>query len=434
MALPSQTERTSEMSRPVMARPAGKGGGVPKPALIGGGVIVLMAVTFVGVSILLPAKSKTQDKPADPPKVTEAGKDAKPAAKSLLDTPPKSLSQPTPGTLANGSTPPANKPLELNQGAGSPGTPGSLVTPADSTKPAPVDVTSKDLKPTPPTTPPATPAAGTPGSTPTEPLLGSGSTSQVRGFIEAGDRAMSSGKPLEARVAYSRALMSGDIGRSDADTLREKLTRINDDLVFSKTITPGDPLVESYTVQSGDSLVKIARKRQLATEWQLIERINKVDSRHLRVGAKLKLVRGPFHVIVHKSDFRVDLFAGSPDDQSDWLFIRSFKVGLGADGGTPVGNFRIKANSKLINPTWVNPRTGEKFAADDPKNPIGEYWLGWEGLGDSAAYKGFGLHGTIDPSSIGQEKSMGCVRMANDDVALVYELLVPEVSQVKVVP
>ena len=420
MALPSQTERTSEMSRPVMVRPSSKAGGIPRPALIGGGVVVLVAVTIVAVSFLTPAKPKTQDVPGKTdPKLTDAGK-----------TPAKdshSLATPTPGTLSpgggqGGTTAPAAKPiLDLTQGA---------ANSTDATKPAPVDLTSHDLKPTAPVTPGLTPG----GSAPASPLAGTGSTSQVRGEIEAGDRAMSSGKPVEARVDYSRALMNTDISRADADLLRDKLTRINDDLVFSKTITPGDPLVESYTVQGGDSLGKIARKRQLATEWQLIERINKVDSRHLRVGAKLKLVRGPFHVVVHKSDFRLDLFAGSPDEPSDWVYIRSFKVGLGSEGGTPVGNFRIKKDSKLINPTWVNPRTGEKFAANDPKNPIGEYWLGWEGQGDSAAYKGFGLHGTIDPASIGQEKSMGCVRMLNDDVAMVYELLVPEVSQVKVVP
>lgn len=426
MALPSQTERTSEMSRPVMARPASKSGGVPKPALIGGGVVVLAAITFVLVSVLSPAKPKVQDGMGTKtdPKLTDA---SKPAAKD-----PHSLATPTPGSLAPGGgqsgivTPP--KPiLDLTQGA----KPSNPVEVADSTKPAPVDVTSKDLKPQPPTTlSDTTPPTGTP----TEPLAGSGSTQQVRIAIEAGDRAMAGGRPVEARVAYSRALQSGDISRGDADMLRDKLTRINDDLVFSKAIAPGDPFVEGYTVQAGDSLVKISRKRQLATEWQLIERINKVDSRRLRVGAKLKLVRGPFHVIVHKGDYRLDLFAGSPDEQSDWVYIRSFKVGLGTDGGTPLGNFRIKKDSKLINPKWVNPRTGEKFDADDPKNPIGEYWLGWEGLGDSAAYKGFGLHGTIDPSSIGQQKSMGCVRMMNDDVAMVYELLVPEVSRVRVVP
>jgi LysM repeat protein len=418
------------MSRPVMARPASKSGGIPKPALIGGGVVVLAAVTVVAVSFLTPAKPKNQDGAGKTDlKVVDAGKTPVKDPHALATPTPGTLTpnSPTPGGGQGGIVTPPKPAFELTQGA----KPSNPVEVSDSTKPAPVDVTRNDLKPVPPTT---TSGTTPPTATPTEPLAGSGSTQQVRSYIEAGDRAMAGGRPVEARVAYSRALQSGDIGRGDAETLRDKLTKINDDLVFGKTIAPGDPLVEGYTVQAGDSLVKIAKRRQLATEWQLIERINKVDSRRLRVGAKLKLVRGPFHVVVHKSDYRLDLFAGSPDEQSDWVFIRSFRVGLGTDGGTPLGNFRIKKDSKLINPKWVNPRTGEKFDADDPKNPIGEYWLGWEGMGDSAAYKGFGLHGTIDPSSIGQQKSMGCVRMMNDDVAMVYELLVPEVSQVKIVP
>lgn len=443
MALPSQTERSSEMSRPVMARPANKSKGLPKPALIGGGVVVLAAVTFVIVSTLAPAKPKLSEKSQDSSKADTAKADLKPAK-----DPTKALATPTPGTLAGSSaqtgTTPATTPstpskpiLDLTQGAKSSHS-GSPLETQDTTKPAPVDVTSNDLKPQPPTPGPSGTSSGITGvppqAPPREPLAGSGSTQVVRSYIEAGDRAMAGGRQIEARASYSKAILSGDISRTDSEALRDKLTRLNDDLVFSKTLAPGDPLVESYTVQGGDSLVKIARKRQLATEWQLIERINKVDSKRLRVGAKLKLVRGPFHAIVHKADYRVDLFAGSPDEQSDWVYIRSFKAGLGAEGGTPLGSFRVKKDSKLINPKWVNPRTGEKFDADDPKNPIGEFWVGWEGVGDSAVYKGFGLHGTIDPSSIGQQKSMGCVRLMNDDIAMIYELLVPEVSQVKVVP
>jgi lipoprotein-anchoring transpeptidase ErfK/SrfK len=49
-------------------------------------------------------------------------------------------------------------------------------------------------------------------------------------------------------------------------------------------------------------------------------------------------------------------------------------------------------------------------------------------------HTGFGLHGTIDPTSIGQSKSMGCVRMGNEDIAVIYELLVEQISQVRVVP
>ena len=47
--------------------------------------------------------------------------------------------------------------------------------------------------------------------------------------------------------------------------------------------------------------------------------------------------------------------------------------------------------------------------------------------------EGYGIHGTIDPDSIGQMKSMGCVRLRHDDVALVYELLTDQASRVTIV-
>jgi lipoprotein-anchoring transpeptidase ErfK/SrfK len=67
-------------------------------------------------------------------------------------------------------------------------------------------------------------------------------------------------------------------------------------------------------------------------------------------------------------------------------------------------------------------------------NPIGERWIGLEGVGDAAGYAGYGLHGTIEPSSIGREMSMGCVRMRDADIELVYELLGEQVSVVRIEP
>ncbi|MDI1289897.1 MAG: L,D-transpeptidase family protein, partial [bacterium] len=199
--------------------------------------------------------------------------------------------------------------------------------------------------------------------------------------------------------------------------------------------TAGDPLSETYTVASGDALVKIAKKRDLATDYRFIQRVNGITNPgSLKIGQKLKLVRGPFHAVVSKSDYRLDVFSGSPDEPEAWVYIRSFPVGLGSENGTPLGTFVVKKNSKLVNPHWVNPKTGEKFDADDPKNPIGEYWLGWEGQGSSSVYTGFGLHGTIEPSSIGNQKSMGCVRMLDQDIATVWEMLAEQISVVKVVP
>jgi len=84
----------------------------------------------------------------------------------------------------------------------------------------------------------------------------------------------------------------------------------------------------------------------------------------------------------------------------------------------------VRRNSKLIDPAWVNPRTGEKFAANDPKNPIGERWIGLEGTTpEMAKFTGYGIHGTVDQASIGKQMSMGCVRLGDAEVQVAYELI-----------
>lgn len=280
------------------------------------------------------------------------------------------------------------------------------------------------------------PTTGTPPGTPADPANATPppALSEMERTTQSADEKIKSGDLVAARKMLSQALTTAKT-ESEKTALRQRLTAINEDLVFSPKVYAGDTFVETYAVQSGDALAKIASKRDLATDWRLIQRINRLSNpNRISVGQKLKLVRGPFHAVVTKSAYRLDLYMGSPDEPNAWMFVKSYVVGLGEGNGTPTGNFVVKKNSKLVNPYWVNPRTGEKFEADDPKNPIGEFWIGIEGVGDSAPYVGYGLHGTIDPASIGQQKSMGCVRMGAEDIAQVYELLVDGVSVVKIVP
>lgn len=257
----------------------------------------------------------------------------------------------------------------------------------------------------------------------------------VRALVEEGTKAAGENRLVEARRLLNRALHDPSATDAERAALRDAIGQLNDTLVFSATVVPGDPLAETYTIQSGDVLSKVVRQHRLAVEWPFIQRVNKIgDPSRIRVGQNLKFVRGPFHAIVDKSEFRLDLYADITDGSGNRIFIKSFPVGLGEHGSTPTGRF-VVTSSKLENPDWINPRTREKFGKDDPKNPIGERWMGLRGTEPATeTLSGYGIHGTIDPDSIGKELSMGCIRCRSGDVEVLYEMLTPESSTVEIVP
>jgi lipoprotein-anchoring transpeptidase ErfK/SrfK len=94
--------------------------------------------------------------------------------------------------------------------------------------------------------------------------------------------------------------------------------------------------------------------------------------------------------------------------------VRVFAVAVGAPHTpTPVGTFVIK--NRIPNPTYYRPG---KVIGPGPSNPLGTRWMGLD-------LKGYGIHGTDEPQSIGHARSHGCVRLRNDDVEQLFELLRP---------
>ena len=92
--------------------------------------------------------------------------------------------------------------------------------------------------------------------------------------------------------------------------------------------------------------------------------------------------------------------------------LRVFDVAVGAPSSpSPVGRFAIA--SRLENPTYYAPG---KIIAPGPRNPLGTRWLG---LG----FRGFGIHGTDQPSSIGHARSHGCIRLRNRDAEELFALV-----------
>jgi lipoprotein-anchoring transpeptidase ErfK/SrfK len=52
---------------------------------------------------------------------------------------------------------------------------------------------------------------------------------------------------------------------------------------------------------------------------------------------------------------------------------------------------------------------------------------------DNVESRSLGIHGTNDPTSIGKRVSQGCIRMRNEDVEALFEIL-PEGATVTVQP
>jgi lipoprotein-anchoring transpeptidase ErfK/SrfK len=239
--------------------------------------------------------------------------------------------------------------------------------------------------------------------------------------------------PIAARLQLTRLIDSGTLAPEAKSQAIDAITTVNASLFFSPTVNPADALMTTYTIKSGDALSKIARKAGMAADWRMLMRLNGIkDPNRIRPGQVLKVPTCTFHAVVSKSEYRLYLYAG---EGSDRVLVGKYPVGLGEHNSTPTGAFMLKPGSKLVNPEWRNPRTGEFFNADDPTNPIGERWIGLQGV-DAANSKAtsYGIHGTTDPKSIGTQASMGCVRLLDADIELIYEALTEPNSTIVIVP
>jgi lipoprotein-anchoring transpeptidase ErfK/SrfK len=259
----------------------------------------------------------------------------------------------------------------------------------------------------------------------TAPVASGNSVSDAKQKKETGDL-------VGARDELNASLLTGHLSEAEADSVRHDIADLNQTLIFSPERTLNDPWAAGYRVESGERLATIAGKNSVT--WQLLSRINHVDPRRLRAGATIKIVKGPFFAVVNKSKFRMDLYLGAPGGPGS-MYVRSFCVGLGKNDSTPTGTWQVQSGNKVLHPVYYSPDNHGVIEADDPKNPLGGYWIGLEGLdGQAVDQHSYGIHGTIDPDSIGKQASLGCIRMAHDDIELTFEMLVETKSKIVITP
>jgi lipoprotein-anchoring transpeptidase ErfK/SrfK len=254
-----------------------------------------------------------------------------------------------------------------------------------------------------------------------EPRLASSSA----GPLADGKAKLDAGELLAGRKLLNAALIGGQLTPGDAATAKKLIAEANKSLIFAPRRFNDDPYASGHPVANGENLQKIANKYSLTPE--LLLRINGLsDARKLRAGASIKVLEGPFHAVVTKKTFTIDLYLGSPGEKNA-LYVTTYGVGLGKDDSTPTGTWLVE--QRVPNPKWWGARGLAPIEAGDPKNPLGKYWIALTGIdGKAEGQQSYGIHGTIEPETIGKQASMGCIRMRNEDVAMVYEMLVAQKS------
>jgi len=211
------------------------------------------------------------------------------------------------------------------------------------------------------------------------------------------------GKRFEARNKLSD-LYFKETDSEIRNKIKERLDELNKILVFSRTPSPD---AFFYKVIPGDSLVKIAKK--FNTNYAFIMRINNKGRTLIKIGERLKILKGELSLLVDKSDYTLTILLNGN-------FIKQYPVGIGKSDKTPIGVFVI--DNKLVNPTWYSPEGVYQYG--DPKNVLGTRWIGFEDRND---LYGYGIHGTADPDSIGKDMSNGCIRMKNENVEEVFDFV-----------
>jgi lipoprotein-anchoring transpeptidase ErfK/SrfK len=92
--------------------------------------------------------------------------------------------------------------------------------------------------------------------------------------------------------------------------------------------------------------------------------------------------------------------------------LKVYAIAVGADASpSPEGDFKVI--NRLENPGYYKPGTVIEPGAG---NPLGTRWIG-------LSQKGYGIHGTNAPGSIGKAASHGCIRMHQRDLEELFKMV-----------
>ncbi len=236
---------------------------------------------------------------------------------------------------------------------------------------------------------------------------------QVLRQLRSAERQLEEGNLLAARTLAQKAIESGLIETFQPEWRKavEIISQVN--TRFLNSNVPAPERVR-HEVVSGDNLVTIAKKYN--TTVGALQRSNpRLEPTNDKIfpGMIIHVYVGDWAIVVDKPHYVLMLMDG------DKLF-KLYDVAIGRQGRTPEGDFVV--TTKIVEPDWTPP--GKIIPYGDPENVLGTRWIGLKPVGDTdATLKGYGIHGTWEPESIGTQASQGCIRMRNEDVNELFDIV-----------
>ncbi len=157
-----------------------------------------------------------------------------------------------------------------------------------------------------------------------------------------------------------------------------------------------------YVVRKGDSVYTVAQGFEITPEEIFASNPGLTES--LQPCQVLCIPKNPLRI-----EIVVNIGAKSLTVYREGLAVAEYPIATGKEETpTPIGVFEV-INKQL-----------------DPGGPYGTRWLG-------LSIRGYGIHGTNDPSSIGTAASNGCIRMFNEDVEALFDITNPGTA-VRILP
>ncbi len=220
-------------------------------------------------------------------------------------------------------------------------------------------------------------------------------------YFELADSYRSMRRWDEAADHYQKAIKEFP-GSGISERAKDELGKLNIYLIHTPYITRDDI---AYQVRPGDTLERIARTHN--TTIELIMKANDLPGPIIPVGKRLKLTPSNFKIYVDADENTLTL-------KLNGNFFKRYTVGTGEYGKTPIGEFKV--TNKMVHPVWY--AEDGVYPYGHPKNILGTRWIGLD-------RRGYGIHGTTEPDSIGKHETAGCVRMLNEEVEELYDLIIP---------